>query len=207
MEVFLDDHDYRMFFAVLGDTTDRYDVECRDYCVMPNHFHLALVNRQPNLSDAMQHLKGEYARWWNWRHKHVGHVFGSPFKDQIVEQDTYALALAKYIALNPVRAKLVERPEQWPWSAYHYVAGFAEPPPFLHGDQLLKQFGQGEVDVLRKRYTDYVEGVTDQESVRFEVFRSRQRVLGSRQFKCMLNGSRAVEHAGSVAEGEIATSV
>src|SRR5260370_24174472 len=81
MQVFLDDIDYRKFLYIFADVLDTYDVECSDFCVMPNHYHLALKNRRPNLSEAMQHLNGEYAMWWNGRHGRVGHVFQGRFKD------------------------------------------------------------------------------------------------------------------------------
>ena len=73
---------------------EQYDVECRDICLIPNHFHLTLFHERENLSDAMQFLKGEFAVWWNDTHDHVGHVFEGPFKDQIVEEQDYALSLA-----------------------------------------------------------------------------------------------------------------
>ena len=68
MTIFLDDVDYRKFHYILADVLDLYDVDCWDMCVMPNHYHLVLMNQQPNLPDAMRHLNGEYATWWNGRH-------------------------------------------------------------------------------------------------------------------------------------------
>src|SRR6185436_7824235 len=128
MKIFLDDVDYRKFLYVLGDILDLYDVDCWDACVMPNHYHLAVMNRRPNLPEAMQHLNGEYAIWWNARHANVGHTFQGRYKDQIVQREGYLLNLVRYIALNPVRAGLVKSPEQWPWSAYRCTAGIASNP-------------------------------------------------------------------------------
>jgi REP element-mobilizing transposase RayT len=101
--VFLDDRDYKKFCFLLLETVETYDVEFWDFCVMPTHFHLALFHQHENLSEAIQFLKGEYATWWNATHHRVGHVFEGPFKDQIVQQEGYAMSLARYIALNPVR--------------------------------------------------------------------------------------------------------
>ena len=99
--IFLDDRDYQKFNFLLQEMVEHYDVECRDICLIPNHFHLTLFHERENLSDAMQFLKGEFAIWWNDSHDHVGHVFEGPFKDQIVEEQDYALSLARYIALTP----------------------------------------------------------------------------------------------------------
>ena len=90
MQIFLDDLDYRRFFYILSDVLDRWDVDCWDVCLMPDHYHLALCNRRPNLPEAMQHLNGEYATWWNGQHARVGHVFQGRYKDQIVQHEGYS---------------------------------------------------------------------------------------------------------------------
>ena len=181
--IFLDDRDYQKFYFLMQEMVETYDVECRDICLIPNHFHLTLFHERENLSDAMQFLKGEYAIWWNATHDHVGHVFEGPFKDQIVEEQDYALSLARYIALNPVRAGLVQRPEDWPWSAYRYFAGLADPPEFLSCAPVLRLLGEGDDQELRERYVRFVLTKTPRELMREEAFRSRQRVIGSREFK------------------------
>ena len=60
MRIFLDDTDYRKFLFILGDVVDSFDIDCWDFCVMPNHYHLALYPRQPNISRAIQTLNGDY---------------------------------------------------------------------------------------------------------------------------------------------------
>ena len=90
---------------------------------MPNHYHATLQPSQPNLSEALRRLNSVYARWWNERHQRVGHVFQGRFKDQIVDRDSYLLTLSRYVVMNPVRAGLVERPEDWRWSSYRATAG------------------------------------------------------------------------------------
>jgi putative transposase len=183
MQIFLDDLDYQKFFYILSDVLDEWDVDCWDACVMPNHYHLALMNRQPDLSRAMQHLNGEYATWWNKQHGKIGHVFQGRYKDQIVQREGYLLTLIRYIALNPVRARLVPSPELWPWSAYRCIAGLAENPGFVCSDVVLAQFGDAARSALRERYIQHVHeglGVEDEQVRRL---RSRQRVLGDREFK------------------------
>src|ERR1041384_7012400 len=75
MRTFLDDRDYRTFLRILADVVTFFDVECWDYCVMPNHYHLTLFPRKRNLSEAMRHLNSVYAMWWNGAHGNVGHVW------------------------------------------------------------------------------------------------------------------------------------
>src|SRR5258708_25864004 len=96
----------RKFLYVLGDMVEDFSVECWDYCLMPNHYHLTLRTRNPNLSSAIRYLNSVYALWWNATHSRVGHVFQGRFKDQIVQPEGYLLSLLRYISLNPVRAGL-----------------------------------------------------------------------------------------------------
>jgi putative transposase len=112
MTIFLDDYDHRQFIQLFRGIVDEFRLECWNYCLMPNHYHATVRPALPNISTAMQQLHSRYAQWWNRRHAKVGHVFQGRFKAQIVQRDGYALALSRYVALNPVRARLVERPEQ-----------------------------------------------------------------------------------------------
>ena len=73
--IYLDVADRRRFLSLLARMLQRYAVRCHAYCEMTNHYHLAVTTTDANLSSAMRQLNGEYASWWNWRHRHVGHVF------------------------------------------------------------------------------------------------------------------------------------
>jgi REP element-mobilizing transposase RayT len=210
MQIFLDDADYQKFFFILGNVVDEYDLDCWDVCVMPNHYHLAVMNRQPNLPEAMQHLNGEYGIWWNVRHGRVGHVFQGRYRDQIVQSETYLRNLLQYIALNPTRARLVKSPELWPWSAFRCTGGFAPNPGFVRSDLVLAQFGDVDAHIQRERYREHVVAALPADEEIFKQFRSRQRVLGERDFKrAVLRGStllvkpRTTRSAGAPPSGTI----
>jgi REP element-mobilizing transposase RayT len=182
MPIFLDDQDYRRFVFLLGEAIEGFDIECWNYCVMPNHYHLTIRPRQPNLSTAMKELNSEYAQWWNRQHGRVGHTFQGRFKDQVVEEDSYALELSRYVALNPVRAGLVQRPEDWRWSSSGALLGLKPAPSFLSVPSTLRLFGDAELDVQRRRVAQFVlaENADDTAS---ELIRSAERVLGAAAFK------------------------
>ena len=206
MAIFLDDVDYRQFVHLLGDVLDRFAIECWNYCVMPNHYHITLQPREPNLSEAMRQLNSRYAQWWNKRQGRVGHVFQGRFKDQIVDGTAYLLALSKYVVLNPVRAGLVERPEQWRWSSYAATMGLSSTPSFLSAVSTLRLFGDGPETVMRARFaSSLLEPPEDQAAV--DRIRSNDRVLGDRAFKASLVD---FVHPGSQAKigqpNELATS-
>lgn len=182
MAIFLNDADYREFIHLLGEAMQDADIYCWNYCLMPNHYHATLQPTRPNLSEALRRLHGTYGLWWNRRHGRVGHVFQGRFKAQIVDQDAYALALSRYVVMNPVRAGLVRQPEDWPWSSYRSTAGYCQVPPFLSTDFTLRLFGDEPEKVLQGRFTRFVTASVD-DSTASDRFRSNQRLLGSRTFR------------------------
>jgi REP element-mobilizing transposase RayT len=129
--IYHDDVDRRRFLAILETVIERYRVECHAYCLMSNHYHLVVRTLEPNLSSAVQYLNGVYALWWNRRHARVGHVLQGRFKAQLVEREGYFLQACRYVVLNPVRAGLVCRVEDWSWSSYRATAGLGPRPGWL----------------------------------------------------------------------------
>jgi putative transposase len=184
MRIFEDDRDYRYFVSLFGDVTHEFNLNCLNYCLMPNHYHLTLQPALPNLSSALRLLNGEYAQWWNRRHERVGHVFQGRFKDQIVQREGYFLSLCRYVARNPERAKLTPRPEEWRWSSYAATIGLRPAPDFLNAVPVLRQFGDEDDAELRARFRAYVQSDPDEE-VEARI-RSRERVVGDRLFKAAL---------------------
>jgi REP element-mobilizing transposase RayT len=129
--IFIDDRDRREFLRRLGEIVQRFALICHAYCEMTNHYHLAVTTTEANLSEAMKRLNGGYAQWWNWRHEGAGRVYEAPFGAQIVQDDGYLLNVCKYIVLNPVRAGMVDWPEEWSWSSYRAMVGLEPMPAFM----------------------------------------------------------------------------
>src|SRR6185503_15252840 len=97
------------------------------YCLMGNHFHLAMRVGNIPLSRIMHRMLTTYAMAFNFRHDRTGHLFQARYKAILCLDDAYLLGLVRYIHLNPVRAGLVPKPENWPWSSHHlYAAGNSE---------------------------------------------------------------------------------
>lgn len=112
------------------------------YCLMSNHLHLLVETPETNLSTAMRQLNGVYTQAFNRRHDRVGHVLQGRFKAIVVERESYLLELARYVVLNPVRARLTRKPETYAWSSYRATAGLTPVPPYLTVEWLLSQFGR-----------------------------------------------------------------
>ena len=91
------------------------------------------------------------------RHARVGHAFQGRFKAILVERRSYLLELARYIVLNPVRAKMVKNPGRYPWSSYPATVGAVAPPSGLSTDWLLSQFAETRSESSLRRSVAYIE--------------------------------------------------
>jgi len=139
--IFRDDLDRKIFLDILKDVTLRYNWHCHAYCLMENHYHLLIDTPDGNLSIGMRQLNGIYTQRFNRRHDRVGHLLQGRFKAVLVQKDSHLLEACRYVVLNPVRAEMVQRPEEWIWSSYRATAGRTKPHPCLVKDWVLGRFG------------------------------------------------------------------
>jgi hypothetical protein len=129
---------------------------------MGNHYHFVLRTRQANLSRLMRQVNGVYTQDFNRRHGKAGHLFQGRFKAVLVDGEAYLLEVCRYVELNPMRAGLVERPEDWAWSSCRAHVGQAPVPPWLDEQglqaQLLGRQPRGASDRRRAaaRYAERV---------------------------------------------------
>ena len=153
--IFEDDADRRAFLLTLAQVVKRFNWLCYAYCLMDNHYHLLIQTPDGNLSKGMRQLNGVFTQLSNRRHQRVGHLFQGRFKAILVDADAYLLELARYIVLNPVRAGMKKKPENWPWSSYRASQGLAAAKEFLAVDGLLAQFAQRR-GTAQARYAQFV---------------------------------------------------
>ena len=109
--IFVDDEDRRALLEIVAQALSRFDAEVLSYCLMGNHYHFVLHTRQGKLSLLMRHINGVYTQAFNRRHNKVGHLFQGRFKAILVDRDAYLLEVCRYVDLNPVRARMVRKPE------------------------------------------------------------------------------------------------
>jgi putative transposase len=190
-DTFLDDLDRLRFLEILAEVVSEFELDSWLYCLMSNHYHLVVRTRQPNLSLAVAYLNGTYARWWNKRHRRVGHMFQGRFKGQVVETGVYLVRLCRYVLLNPVRRNLCAHPADWPWSSYHALAG-TRSSDCVDVESLLRQVDRENPEGARARLLDYVEPESDPEIAAF--IRSDRRVIGTEAFASQF---RALARAAS----------
>jgi hypothetical protein len=109
---------------------------------MTNHVHLVVQTPEADLGRGMHRLNGLYAQWFNWRWDLDGHLFQGRFGSEMIETELRILETARYVVLNPVRARMCSVAEQWPWSSHRAMIGRVRPPDFLAVDELLAYFGR-----------------------------------------------------------------
>jgi len=116
-QVFFCDEDYEAYRLLLGESCQNAGVKILAYCLMPNHVHLILVPTSQNgLSDALKIAHRHYTRHINFREGWRGYLWQGRFSSFPMDEK-YLLACARYVELNPVRARLVEKPGDWRWSS------------------------------------------------------------------------------------------
>lgn len=155
-QIFLDDGDRRLFLEMLAVLGLRRRWACLGYCLMPNHYHLVVQTPNADISAGMRWLNGGYAQSFNFFHRVDGHVFQGRFHAVLVESDPHLAELSRYLALNPVRAGLVETATQWRWSSYPAIAAGRPSPTFVAVDAILGLFGPDPVRA-RKSFVNFVE--------------------------------------------------
>jgi putative transposase len=122
-KTFRDDRDYQAYLDRLVRYQGKFAVKVYAYCLMPNHAHLLVEVSGEPLSKFMQGVQQGYTQYYNLRHSKVGHLFQGRYRAIICDKDEYLLGLVRYIHLNPVRAKMVRKPEEYSYSGHGEYCG------------------------------------------------------------------------------------
>jgi putative transposase len=154
--IYLEEEDRLKFLAMLEDYHDRYGILIHSYVLMNNHYHLILDTPKGNLVQVMQGINGGYTGYFNRKYGRCGHLFQGRYKGILVEKDKYLVELSRYVHLNPVRASMVKRPEEYKWSSYPgYIARWKE-VSWAEYAWVLSKFGN-DIKKSKEKYRRYVE--------------------------------------------------
>ncbi len=131
-----------LFLSLLQEVNFRYHVQIHAYCLMGNHYHLLLRTLHANLDQVMRHLNGVYTQQYNLSVQKDGALFRGRYKSCLIEAESYLIETSRYIHLNPVVAKIVDKPEDYPWSSYRLYIELESSPPWLIKSDTLNFFGK-----------------------------------------------------------------
>ena len=153
--IFRSQKDYHEYLKLIQRFKEDHPLKLYHYVLMPNHVHFLLEPLEEGVISAfMQKLTLSHTRRFNAKYHSVGHVWQGRFKSILIETDEYYLECGRYIELNPVRAHIVNRPEQYPWTSYHHLA-LGKDDQLLDQHDLYVDFGKTS-DTRQHKYTQFV---------------------------------------------------
>ncbi len=117
-KIFLDDpRDFSRYTLNIEKCQKKFPFNLHAFVLMPNHLHLLIEVKKHSIDKIMQVLQTGYTMYFNRKYNHVGHLFQGRYKSFLVDKESYLLELVRYIHLNPVRAHIVENPNDYFWSS------------------------------------------------------------------------------------------
>lgn len=139
-QTFFEDGDYELYRDLLAEAARRAGASVWSYCLMPNHVHVIVVpSDEDGLRRTFADAHRRFTGFINARHRWTGHLWQGRY-GAVAMDEAHLMAAARYVALNPVRARLVDRAEAWPWSsARAHLAG--KDDPLVDVTPLLERYG------------------------------------------------------------------
>jgi putative transposase len=178
--IFGSDDDYRRFLLQLANQKARLPFYLYAYCLMPNHIHLLVERQEDSISRVMQRLLTAYSQYHNRRYRKSGHLLQGRYKAILCQSDQYLAELVRYIHLNPVRAKMVRRAQDFPYSSHRAYLGLDEAPP-VDLEPVLRHFGATK-KLARERFGLFVRAGMKQGHKEELYNADGGRILGSEEF-------------------------
>ena len=173
-QTFFNDGDYQSYIELMSHWCHEHSVDIWGYCLMPNHVHLiAVPSDEYGLRRAIGEAHRRYTRRVNFREGWRGHLWQGRFCSAVM-QESHLIACIRYLEMNPVRAKLVNEPEKWPWSsAAAHISGQSD--EFVNCHALL--------DIIKEDWKSFLLKAIDKDTI--ETFRKHERTgrpIGDKSF-------------------------
>ena len=160
--IFFSDKDRCYLCLLLQRAVELYDCRIHAFCFMSNHIHIAIQVGTIRLSQIMQNIALRYTKRINRNQNRFGHLFQGRFRSIIIDDNSYLNELIRYIHMNPVRANIVNSPEEYSWSSHRTYLGLDQ-ITWLTRETVLKRFGT-HFDTARANYKNFIHQNVDRES-------------------------------------------
>jgi putative transposase len=197
--IFFSRADRTRLYFLLQEGVSKYGHHIHAFCLMTNHVHLAIQVGEVPLSRIMQNIGFRYTAYLNRRKNRTGHVFQGRYKALLIDADSYLLELVRYIHCNPVRARLVQSPDQYSWSSHRAYQG-REAISWLTTEWVLSQFAAREKKA-RALYSAFIDdGAQEEHRAEFHRGLFDGRILGDDRFseKSLAKSEERFRHCFSV---------
>jgi len=154
-DIFRDREDFKVYLTILEETLIFYsdlNYELVAYCLMNNHVHIIMKTGKEPLTRIMRRINSMYTRYFNKKYNYIGHLFQAKYFSELIQSDKQILEASRYVHLNPVKAQIVSRPEEYQWASYRIFIG--EKSEFVNTEIILSYF---EYSNRQKLYKEFVE--------------------------------------------------
>ena len=151
-DIFLEDQDRYKLLSILAIKKREEAFILYAYCLMDNHFHLVLKEKKDHISHIMSRINTTYVAYFNKKNQLKGHLFQDRFKSEVVESDAYLLALIRYVHNNPLKAGLVQIPQDYQWSSYLSYIKYGD--GLVQSSEVLKYFSE-DLSQAREEFIDF----------------------------------------------------
>jgi putative transposase len=209
--IFFDDDDRERFRRQLDDNVRTHGILLYAWVLMDNHFHLLARTPRANLSQFMQRLNTSYAMYARYKHGKPGHQFEARFKAKLVQEDSYLLAVTRYIHLNPIKiaacrclskADRMRRLEAYRWSSYSGYAAKRNAQEFVCYE-VLQEYGSTLV-AARRYYRGYVRACVEQDDQPLlDAMRASRYAVGDDSFVGKTEQRIAALRTGSIRDQDL----
>lgn len=179
-QIFNSPADFEKFLSLLAVQKLKLPFFLYAYCLMSNHVHLLIERQASTVGRIMHRLLTGYAQYYNRRYRRVGHLLQGRHKAILCQSDRYLSELVRYIHLNPVRARMVNMPEDYRYSSHRAYLGMG-PAGIVDVDPVLRHFGARK-DVARDAYRQFVAAGIKQGHCEEYYAADEGRILGSEEF-------------------------
>jgi len=179
-KIFKSPADYQKYIRQLSYYKTRYHFAIYAFVLMSNHVHILIETKDAPLSKVFQGINQSYTVYFNKKYDTVGHLFQSRYKALLCDRENYLLSLLKHIHFNPVRARIVEKISDYPWSSHAIYTGKSNHMGVVDTDQVLRMFSEnkGRASRLYHAFMEETGGLKKEDV--YAVI--DQRVQGSNEF-------------------------
>ena len=154
-DIFRDEEDFQIYLGLIKEALEFYngEFEVYAYCLMDNHVHLLVKCKEKHISIFISRVHSLYAKIFNKKYRYIGYLFQNRYFTEVIEDDSQFLSTCRYIHLNPIRAKMVKKLEEYQWSSYSMTIGLSE-EKIINSEKILNYFKSSSSRILYRAFVE-----------------------------------------------------